>query len=594
MNSYSSNYKKVTFFKYIFLISCLIANCFCYAQESLTSEEAIKEYESITAAMEESFPVAEYRTFRRESYSEQQLQAYLTQHYKRLDLLPLIKEHYAFKMHSYLHAGNWFNEVGFPLESIKWYNVFFEYYNTYSNKLTAEEKSKLFENITYSYSTLADNYARTGKLDSAAVVHKKNIKFIKDYDNIYKPSAYNNYGLFFYWNKKDLDSALFYFNEAYQITLERFPNHTLIGSIRDNMADVYTDKNQLEKALPLYKANFDLYSTIKNEITTIYDIPRLISAGAQQIETEVKLKELEQAEQTLKRLQNIIIKPPFKNKISPSSKLEILEAQETLYRSQNNYKQAFEIALKQRILKDSLDNVSEMVDKKWQEELNAISLDRVTLNFKIDRIQIENEISRQRLKLWIISILSLSIIGFLIAIFFRRKGLILIAKDKQLIAEQKLKLTNFENKQLQSEIASKKRDLSDFAISLTQNQEWAKELAGKIRNIKTSSSREQEALIVDLEKDIQNKITVDDDTQDFYERLDKLSDTFYSELTRKFTKLSKNEIRLCSLIRLKMDSRSIATLQNITVASLNTCRYRLRKKLNLQEDIDLDDFIQNL
>ena len=43
-----------------------------------------------------------------------------------------------------------------------------------------------------------------------------------------------------------------------------------------------------------------------------------------------------------------------------------------------------------------------------------------------------------------------------------------------------------------------------------------------------------------------------------------------------------------------MDSRSIATLQNITLASLNTSRYRLRKKLNLSEDVDLDDFIQNL
>jgi len=43
-----------------------------------------------------------------------------------------------------------------------------------------------------------------------------------------------------------------------------------------------------------------------------------------------------------------------------------------------------------------------------------------------------------------------------------------------------------------------------------------------------------------------------------------------------------------------MDSRSIANLQNITIASLNTSRYRVRKKLNLSEDTDLDSFIQNI
>lgn len=584
----------MTLLKNIFLVFCLVGSCLCYAQKTLTSDAAIKGYEELSALMEESFPANENKTFLRESFSEQQLQTYLSQHYKRLDLLPLIQEHYSFKMHSYLHAGNWFKAMEFSEESIKWYTVFFEYYDLYASKLSAKERDIFFENITYSYSSLADNYARIGKLDSAAIIHEKNIEFIKDHDNIYNPSAYNNYGLFFYWNKKELDSALFYFNKAYQITLEKFPNHSLLGSIRDNMADVYSDKNQPEKALVLYKANFELYSVIKNEITSVYDIPRLISAGTQLIETEVKLNQLIQAEATFKRLQKIIENPQFKKDMGPSSKLEILKARGAIYRAQNNFKLAHDIALKQIDLIDSTNTVSKIADKKWQEELNTISLDRVALNFKIDKIVNENKINSQRFKLWIISIIFLSIIGFLTALYLRRKGLILFAKNKQLLAEQNLKLTDFENKQLQSEIASKKRDLSDFAISLTQNQEWAKELADKMKNIKIASSKEQVALINELEHDIHNKITVNADTQEFYERLDRLSDSFYSELTRQFAKLSKNEIRLCSLIRLKMDSRSIATLQNITLASLNTSRYRLRKKLNLSEDVDLDDFIQNL
>ncbi len=584
----------MTFNKYLFLFFYLPVNYFCLAQNSLSSDEALQSCRAISDLMEASFPANEYRTFQRESFSEQQLQNYLSLHFKKLDLLPLIKEHHVFKLHHYLHAGNWFKTMEFYGESIKWYTAFFDYYELNADKLTAKERDQFFQEITYSYSSLADTYAKVGKFESAELIHEKNIAFIKDRNTIYNPSAYNNYGLFFYWNKKDLDAALFYFKKAYQITLEKFPNHSLLGSIRDNLADVYTDMNQHEKALLFYEANFEMYRLVKNEISSEYDLSRLISAGTQLIETQVKLNLIVEAEQTFKRLQKSIVNPQFRSKVNPSSKLEILKAQGVLYHAQNNFKMATDTALKQIALTDSINAVSKIADKKWHEELNAVSLDRVALNFKIDKIVKENQISSQRFKLWIISILSMSIIGFLFALYLRRKGLILFAKNKQLIAEQNLKLTDFENKQLQSEIASKKRDLSDFAISLTQNQEWARELADKINHIKLANAKEQAALLNEMEQDIHNKITVDAQTHEFYERLDKLSDSFYSELTRKFVKLSKNEIRLCSLIRLKMDSRSIATLQNITLASLNTSRYRLRKKLGLTEEVDLDDFIQNL
>ena len=136
--------------------------------------------------MEKSFPEDEFKTYRRESFSEQQLQTYLLQHYKRLDLLPFIGDHYLFKMQSYSHSGNWFREIGFPEESIKWYKAFFEYYNANFTKLPPEEKYNLVEIITYSYGIQADNYARMGQLDSAALQHKNNIiKLFYNYNFLY-------------------------------------------------------------------------------------------------------------------------------------------------------------------------------------------------------------------------------------------------------------------------------------------------------------------------------------------------------------------------------------------------------------------------
>lgn len=261
---------------------------------------------------------------------------------------------------------------------------------------------------------------------------------------------------------------------------------------------------------------------------------------------------------------------------------------------QNLYEAVYIAAKEVKKVSDSIQNKAKEADRKWQEELNNVTLDRVALNFKIDRIQKENKIQSQRFKLWLMALVFLLIVVVLVGLFLKRKQDLVNATNKQRIIEQELEYTSLKNKQLKSDIASKKRDLSDFALNLTESQKWAKVLEDKVESLKLATPKDKDLLIKDLEQEIKNKVSFDSDTKDFFERVDKLSDAFYSQLSTRFQGLSKNEIRLCSLIRLKIDSRSISNLQNITMASLNTSRYRLRKKLHLSDEKNLDDFIQNL
>ncbi|MFL0352589.1 transcriptional regulator [Xanthomarina sp. GH4-25] len=544
--------------------------------------------------MDESFSENDIKTFRRESFSEKQLQVYLSQHFKRMDLLPYIEGHYNLKLNRYMHSGNWFREIGFPKESIKSCEDFFKYYRTIEDKATESEKKAFLEMITFTHSMLAIGYSKLGMFDLANAEHKKNIEYTKNLDVISYASAINNYGLYFYWFKKELDPALMNFNLAYQITNKHFPTHTLIGSIRDNLADVYVDQGNYNDALPLYQTNFEFYKVALDEELFTIDVPRLINAGSQLVITFIHIGELEKANQAFKELEAVMTNRDYIKRITSDAKLTFLNAKARLFEKQNNYKEAYNTANLIKEYSDSLINISELAGLKWRDELNNITLERISLNFKIDRIEKENKIRSQRSKLLIVSLLSSLVLILLLSLFLRRRQHLINANNKQLLAEQSRDLIALKNEQLESEIDSKKRDLSDFAINLSQNQVWAESLADKLTSIKEANPKEQSLLLDDLEQFIQNKITVDGDTKEFYERLDKLSDSFYSELTSLFPNLSKNEIRLCSLIRLKMDSRNIATLQNITVSSLNTSRYRLRKKLHLSENEDLDDFIQNI
>lgn len=563
-------------------------------QQQLTSDEAYENYQELSSKMAKSFPEDDFKTYKRTSFTEQQLEIYLSQHFQRLDLLPFIKNRPAFVINAYLHSGNWFQAIGFYKESIASYNDLFHYYEIHHKELSADEIEGFVGVISYARGILAENYAKINNVDSASIHHIRNISFNDSFSSIFYPSAINNYGLFFYRTKKDRDSALIYFEKAYEITKQKFPEHSLIASIRDNIADVYMDQNRYAQAKTLYATNFEFYKTGIIETTKTKDIQRLISAGAQLVHSNIKLKNLVQAQNVLFQVDSIVKDAKTRKELLADSQIEFLSAKENLYVAQNNMTLAYKILSDRFSFSDSLATIAALQDSQWRDELNNISVDRVALKFEIDRIEKENKIKSQRAKLWISTLISSGFIVLLLVLFLGRRQHLINAKNKELLAEQQLENERLKVEQLNSKIQSKQRDLSDFALNLTQNQEWALMLSEKIKLLKTADQKDRRELLEKLELDIKNKVQFDRDSKVFYERLDKLNDAFYTTLMRLFPNLTKNEIRLCSLIRLKMESHSIATFQNITNASLNTSRYRMRKKMHLEDDVNLDDFIIQL
>lgn len=73
-----------------------------------------------------------------------------------------------------------------------------------------------------------------------------------------------------------------------------------------------------------------------------------------------------------------------------------------------------------------------------------------------------------------------------------------------------------------------------------------------------------------------------------------IDNDFIHRVEHMFPALSRNDMRLMSLIKSGMASNEIAALLNITVESLHKSRYRLRKKLGLRNGQDLETFIDSL
>lgn len=77
-------------------------------------------------------------------------------------------------------------------------------------------------------------------------------------------------------------------------------------------------------------------------------------------------------------------------------------------------------------------------------------------------------------------------------------------------------------------------------------------------------------------------------------QIDELHQEYYHKLKDKFPMLSQNDLRMCAYLKIGLNTKEIADLLNVKPSSAYISRSRLRKKLQLQLDEDLYDFLSNL
>lgn len=69
---------------------------------------------------------------------------------------------------------------------------------------------------------------------------------------------------------------------------------------------------------------------------------------------------------------------------------------------------------------------------------------------------------------------------------------------------------------------------------------------------------------------------------------------FINRLQQKYPDLTPGDLRICCLRRMNLSTKEIASLLNISVRAVELRRYRLRKRLELNNDINLVEFLLKL
>jgi len=92
---------------------------------------------------------------------------------------------------------------------------------------------------------------------------------------------------------------------------------------------------------------------------------------------------------------------------------------------------------------------------------------------------------------------------------------------------------------------------------------------------------------------IDSHINVDDDWQVFEIHFDRAHVDFFKRLKAEFSTLTPKDLRLCAYLKMNLSSKEIAPLLNISTRSVEVHRYRIRKKIGLNPDQSLAEFMIN-
>ena len=166
---------------------------------------------------------------------------------------------------------------------------------------------------------------------------------------------------------------------------------------------------------------------------------------------------------------------------------------------------------------------------------------------------------------------------------------------QQIMLENEIKMTTETNLKLEREIEHKEKEQKKVALSIIRKNEILLELKGEIEKLKAKP--EEKLVFKDLNKlklIIIENLNIERERKSFDKYIKELNNSFYNNLEKNYPGLTDNEKKLCSLLRLKLTSKEIASILNITPKSVEVNRYRLRKKMKIKKEDKLSKIIRKL
>lgn len=456
------------------------------------------------------------------------------------------------------------NDIGNTYMNQSEYDEALEYF---FESLSLCESVELDRGISANLGNIGLSYFELGEDEKALEFYNRAVDINKRLGNKRSLSTnYNNLGLL-HGDQGRFDRAIEYHKQA--LELRRELGYTIeIANSLNNIGRLYMQQEKFDQARSyLNRAlavngdrDMDLASIIHENMAKMYR-----SAG------EVD-SALAHAQKTLALSQE------YGTKLGKKVGYELLT---DIHKSIGNVEKAFNYQQKLMAVKDSILN-----DEKAK-QINELQAKYESEKKDKQIALLEKEKEKQALlqNAFLAGLILVGIIGILVYNHQRLK----IRKNRAELKNRQLK-----EEKLEQDLEFRNKQLTTHTLHLVQKNKTMKKLKENINEIRSKNENNIRRELQKIENLVDYSFQLDEDWEQFRLYFEEVHSGFFDALKERYPDLTPHELRLAALARLNLSVKDIAAIMGITPDSVKTARYRLRKKLGMETEENLTEFMMEM
>lgn len=434
--------------------------------------------------------------------------------------------------------------------------------------------------LAFTLRTLGWLYYDIGYLNKALEYHVKALKIHEKINDIQRIAySFNSIGLV-HAKKEEHYLALSFFRKSLALK-KGLKNQGRLAETMKNMGVCYLKINELDSAKEFLGSSLKIFNHLQdtqnkveilNELSTVY----------------LKLGDFDKSYQLLTASRLII-------RELVDDKEWIVENElgwSNYYLAMGDYKNALKSYKKYETAKGAIfsNNKSEKLTEM------RILYEAERKESEIALLQQQRNLESQKKGYILIGSILLVVIAVLTIVSLRNniKKKKAIYEQRTRLSKEKLKTQSLLRENLEHKLDFRMKELTNLALFISQRTAIYKDLTASFKGLSFINMIQLKKDINALVKEYSFKFDFNEDIQRFHTNVETLQSDFLFKIKKKFPNLTEKEIQLSVQVKLKLSSKEIANLNNISLNSVEIGRHRLRKKLMLDKKENLVEFLHNI
>lgn len=166
-------------------------------------------------------------------------------------------------------------------------------------------------------------------------------------------------------------------------------------------------------------------------------------------------------------------------------------------------------------------------------------------------------------------------------------------KKDELLEKEKIILER-SKEILEKDLQLQKEKVKNLHLNLNLRTETKKAFLENLKKIKKTKNIEPEEVIKDLQFKINNLIQLDKKNNELINESSLENKLFMDKLSENFPILTHQELKLCVYFKLNLSGKEISLLERFTVGSIRVYKAKIKSKIGLSKEENLNDFLNTI